>query len=242
MGKRKSKSRNVPRDTQIRSGIAIGNVRKPLHKRISNYLLWLAALGILPIIGSFTLNFFIGDVQIKSIQPSGRGYEFTLINNNSTDQIIEKFRISPDFEQNFIFNINKPVFAEITENGVALPGGNLTYMPAYEYKDMNGYVLPAKSEVKFIIPPIVARNYMMPKSMVVFADYSTKANNIYLRSLESVFSTLKFRDYNKRPKFLITDNYWTPLGRDNEVDAMKNACRDDDLFDKSLMCKRYLKN
>ncbi|MDC9605530.1 hypothetical protein [Xenorhabdus griffiniae] len=243
MGKRKNKSRNGPRHAQIRSRTTVENVvRKPLHKRISNCLLWLATIGILPIIGSFTLGLLTGDVQIKSIKPSGRGYEFTLINNNSTDQIIEKFRISPDFEQDFIFNINQSIYAEFTENGVRIPGGNSTYMPAYEYKDMNGYVLPAKTEVKFRIPPLVARNYMTPKSMIVFADYSTKSNNIYLRRLEYIFSALKFRDTNKKPKYLVTDNYWTPLSHGNKVNAIKNACRDDDIFAKSVTCKKYLKD
>lgn len=121
------------------------------------------------------MDFLVGNVQVKSIQPSGGGYEFKLANNSYTDQIVEQFRILPYFDQGFILETNKSVYAKVTEDGVIIPGGNSIYMPAFEFNEMNGYVLNAKSEVKFRISPLVARSYMVPKSMVVYVEYSTKS-------------------------------------------------------------------
>ncbi len=118
-----------------------------------------------------------------------------------------------------------------------MPGGNSTYMPAFEYKEMDGYVLHAKSEVSFRVPPLVARDYMVPESIVVFADYSTKAENKYMAKIESILTVFNLRDAKKRKKYLVVENYWTPLDHGNEINAIKNACRDDDVFAKSAICK-----
>ncbi|HCA3582012.1 TPA: hypothetical protein MO343_004403 [Salmonella enterica subsp. enterica serovar Ball] len=232
-----ARRKNKPQRTQIKNRTSVKKQEKPFYKKINSLLLWLAAIGILPIISNYFLDFFTGDVQVNYIQPSGRGYEFKFVNNSSTDQIIKQFRISPEFGKKFIFKINKSVYAEVTDNGVTLPGGNSTYMPAFEYKEMNGYVLKAKSEVNFRIPPLVARDYMIPESIVVYADYSTESKNRFMAGIENIFEFIKIRDIKKRKKYLVVDNYWTPLGRENEVDAIKNACRDDDIFAKSEICK-----
>jgi hypothetical protein len=237
MEKRKKTNRKSQQRTQVSRTTTINNVHKPLRKRINGVVLWLAATGFLTVIGSFTFDFLTGDVQVQYIKPSGRGYEFKLVNNSSTDQVVEQFRISPDFGQGLLFKINQSVYGEFTENGVTIPGGNSTYMPAFEYKEMNGYVLQAKSEVNFRVPPLVSRDYMVPESIVVFADYSTKSNNRYMAKLESILAFLHLRDAKKSKKYLVVDNYWTPLGSGSEVNAIKNACRDDDLFAKSTICR-----
>ncbi|MBI0473503.1 hypothetical protein EXT68_21195 [Pectobacterium parmentieri] len=206
-------------------------------RKINKFILWLAAIGILPIATNYTFDFFTGDVQVKYIQSLERGYEFKLINNSSTDQVIEQFRISPEFGQRFIFKINKPVYGIFSENGVTLPGGNSTYMPAFEYKEMNGYVLGAKSEVSFRIPPLAARDYMIPDAIIVYADYKTSSKNKIMRNIEKFLGFLNIIDINKRQKYMVVDNYWTPLAQGNEVNAIKNACRDDDIFSKSETCK-----
>lgn len=208
--------------------------------KIRKTLAWLTAIGILPVIGNYAFDFFTGDVQVKYIKPLGRGYEFKLINNSSTDQIIEKFRIYPDFNQDILFKISKPIYGEISGDTVYLPGGNPTYMPAFEYNEMNGYVLSAKSEVSFRIPPLAAREYMTPEAIIVYADYRTRSKNKIMRNIEHIFDILEIKDTNVRQKYLVGDSYWTPLAQGNEVNAIKNACRDDDEFSKSDICKEQL--
>jgi len=113
-------------------------------------------------------------------------------------------------------------------------------MPAFEYKEMNGYVLEAKSEVSFRIPPLTARNYMTPEAIIVYADYKTSSNNKVMRNIERALDFLMIRDTNRRQKYMVVDNYWTPLAQGNEVNAIKNACRDDDILSKSGICKGKL--
>ncbi|ORM66673.1 hypothetical protein [Pantoea rwandensis] len=197
----------------------------------------MAAIGILPVFSSYLFDFFTGDVQVKYIQSFDRGYEFKLINKSSTNQVIDKFRISPEFGQPILFKINKPVYGTVSGNSITLPGGNSTYMPAFEYKEMNGYVLEAKSEVSFRIPPLTARNYMTPEAIIVYADYKTSSNNKVIRNIERALDFLMIRDTNRRQKYMVVDNYWTPLAQGNEVNAIKNACRDDDILSKSDICK-----
>jgi len=204
---------------------------------INKTILWLAAIGILPVVSTYIFDFFTGDVQVKYVRSLDRGYEFKLINNSSTDQIIEQFRISPEFGQEILFKINKHVYGSITENSFILPGGNSTYMPAFEYKEMNGNLLGSKSEISFRIPPLSARDYMTPVALIVYADYKTSSNNKVMRNIEQVLGFLKIRDANTRQKYLVVDNYWTPLAQGNEVNAIKNACRDDDIFSKSDICR-----
>lgn len=227
------------RKKTARSKAANNNVTIPFFKRINGVVLWLAATGILAAIVNLTFDFLTGDVQVQYIQPSGRGYEFKLINKSSTDQVVEGFRIAPDFNQKFVFKIKDHVYGKFTDSGVSIPGGSTTYMPAYEYSEMNGYILQAKSEVNFRIPPLVARRYMAPESIVVFAEYSTKSSNEYIAKFESFLTKLKLRDGKKRKKYLVADNYWTPIGNSNKVNALKSACRDDDLLAKSSICKLY---
>ncbi|KFX02478.1 hypothetical protein KP22_18475 [Pectobacterium betavasculorum] len=176
-------------------------------RKINKALLWLAAIGLLPVVSNYTFDFLTGDVQVKYIKSLERGYEFKLINNSSTDQVIEQFRISPEFGQGIIFKINKPAYGIFSENGVTLPGGNSTYMPAFEYKEMNGYVLSSKSEVSFRIPPLAARDYMIPEAIIVYADYKTSSKNKIMRNIEQILGFLNIIDINKRKKYIVTDNY-----------------------------------
>ncbi|MBA5201370.1 hypothetical protein H2Y56_18745 [Pectobacterium aroidearum] len=230
--KKKKKQQRMPKNNK-----PIAKTKWNPLRKINKIVLWFAAIGILPIVSNYIFDFLTGDVQVKYIQSLERGYEFKLINNSSTDQVIEQFRISPEFGQGLIFKINKPVYGIFSENGVTLPGGNSTYMPAFEYKEMNGYVLGSKSEVSFRIPPLAARDYMIPDAIIVYADYKTSAKNKIMRNIEQFLSFIKIIDINKRQKYMVVDNYWTPLAQGNEVNAIKNACRDDDIFSKSEICK-----
>ncbi|WP_313620939.1 hypothetical protein [Pantoea septica] len=238
MARKKTNKKRTPHDFKTKKKVK-NNARKPLLNKINSLVLWLAATGILAFIGGFTYDFLTGDVQVKFIKPSGRGYEFKLINNSSTDQIIKKFRVSPDLEQEVIFKINKDIYAEVNKSGVSLPGGNTSYVPAYEYKEMNGYVLNAKSDINFRIPPLVARDYMVPEYVIVYVEYETTSKNVYLEKVESTLKDLHLIDLSQRKRYFVVDNYWTPIGDGNIINAIKTACRDDDIFAKSESCWSY---
>lgn len=231
-----------PRSNTSKKNSKDKTVRIPFHKKINGFILWLAATGLLAFLGNYIFDFLTGDVQVKYVKSSGRNYEFNLTNKSSTDQVIEQFRIVPDLTQKVIYRITKDVTGVFTKNGVSIPGGNTSSMPAYEYKEMNGYILDARSEVNFLVPPLVARDYAEPEYAVVFAEYKTKSNNKYMEKLESVLIKLNVRDGVKRQKYLIVNNFWTPISNDNLVDAIRIACRDDDLFARSDECRDYINN
>lgn len=247
-GKKNNKSR-TQRNKQNGAGSTQRN-NQAAHKKTSRGIVkfakravqFLLATGVLTLLASFAYDFLTGDVQVKYLKPSGRGYEFQLSNNNSVDQVIDEFRIKPDPDQQFIFKIDKDIYANVHNGGVTIPGGNTTYMPAYEFKEMDGYELGAKSEVNFRIPPLVARDYMVPEYIVVFAEYKTSPKNPSMKKIASFLTRLHLREPKQQQKYLIVDNYWTPISNGNVVNAIQTACRDDDVFAQSETCRAYLKN
>ncbi|MDH2395820.1 hypothetical protein QDQ39_08375 [Providencia rettgeri] len=238
MKKRKNQKTPPPKKTNISKKHPIKSKKNKLIKIV----IWLiAASGVCTLAFNFVFDYLTGDVTAKYIEPAGRGYKFKLVNNSSTDQIIENFKITPAPNQGFIFKITEDVHATVSETGISLPGGNISYIPAYEFTEMDGYILHAKSAKDFRIPPLSSRSYMTPESMVVYVEYSTKSNNMYLSQLEAFLSALNIKDGKKKEKYLITNNYWTPISNNNEIDAIQIACRDDDIFSKSETCRAYTK-
>jgi hypothetical protein len=207
--------------------------------RANAVFLWFAATGLLALATQFTFKYFTGEVEVFYQEPAGRGYEFRLTNNSSTAQVIESLKVVPDFEQEFVFKITENVYGSFTENGISIPGGNTSYMPAYEFEGMNGYIIPANSSTEFRIPPLVARDYMQPESVVVFIEYQTRSVNSVIGWLEERMKGLGIISNEKRKRFLVAENYWTPIGGDASLDAIKSACRDDDNFGKSSVCIDY---
>ncbi|MFJ0493061.1 hypothetical protein [Citrobacter werkmanii] len=238
----RNNKRKAPQSNPSKKKPKDKNEPKPFLKKFSSFILWLSATGGLTFAVTYVFDFLTGDVEVRYVKSSGRSYEFNLTNKSSTDQVIETFRIVPDFEQKVIYKITKDITGVFTKDGVSIPGGNISSMPAYEYKEMNGYVLAAKSDVNFFVPPLVARNYVEPEYVVVFAEYRTKSNNKYMAKLESALINLKLRDGVKRQKYLIVNNFWTPISNSNFIDAVKIACRDDDVFAKTEECKKYINN
>lgn len=193
-------------------------------------------LGIPILLFNFFVDFLSGDVQIKSIVPMGREYEVELINNSPTDQIIEKFRILPN--NMFLYEITETIEAKVTEDGtIILPFGNDTIIPAMEYKSMDGYKFTSKSAQKFLIPPLVSKEYMSPSYMDVQIYYETRSQNFFLNIIENifVFTHLKNRQHNLR--YNVINNHWTPVSNDNQENVIKNACRDNDKLSNFNICK-----
>ncbi len=213
------------------------NNPKSIKAQFNKFLIWLAAIGLLPIILGFLHEFITGDVELSYKKPLGRGYEFKISNRTPTDQKIESFRIIPDFDQEFIFKITKNVYGEFGPNGVSIPGGNTSYVPAYEYKGLDGQVLSAKTDMTFRIPPLSSRSYMQPEALVLFAQYKTSSNNTVLNAFERLLNFFNIRNGDHKIKYLVVENYWTPMANSDKTTAIQVACRDDDQFAKSSICK-----
>lgn len=240
MPKSRNGIRNQSKKTQNKQTTSQKNKNSPrLSTKVNQVILWLAATGILAFLSNLVFAYFTGDIEIKYIKPVGRGYEFQLENKSSTDQKIEYLRATPD-QQEVIFKITESVYGNFHADGsVSIPGGNETYMPAYEYKDMDGFVVSANSSTKFKLPPLSSRSYVTPESVVMFLDYKTSSSNKFINRIEKIVEFLRLGGGNKRLKYLVSENYWTPLSNDSVIDATKVACRDDDIFSKSSVCEKY---
>ncbi len=207
--------------------------------KLNKILMWCAATGLLAFLSNLVFNYFTGNIEVKYIKPVGRGYEFQLTNKSSTDQKIEYLRATPD-QQEVVFKITENVEGFFHEDGsVSIPGGNETYMPAYEYKGMDGFVVPANSTTNFKLPPLSSRNYVTPESVVMFLEYKTSSSNSFLKKMENIIEFIGLGGGNKKLKYLVSENYWTPISNDSVIDATKVACRDDDMFSKSSVCDKY---
>jgi len=238
----KSKNRRKNRFKKVLPKQPINKNKKSnrtILEKLSSAILWLAATGLLAFFSNLFFSYFTGDVEVKYIKPVGRGYEFQLTNKSSTDQKIEYLRATPD-QQEVVFKITGSVYGNFSADGsVSIPGGNETYMPAYEYKGMDGYVVQANSTTNFKLPPLSSRNYVTPESVVMFIEYKTSSSNSVINKLEKFVAFTGLDGGNKKLKYLVSENYWTPISNDSVIDATKIACRDDDSFSKASVCDKY---
>lgn len=208
-------------------------------RKLSQVVLWLAPTCLLPFISGLVFSYFTGDIEVRYIKPIGRGYEFEITNESSTDQKIEFLRVIPD-KQDVVFKITESVYAELSSDGtVSLPGGNTSYMPAYEFKGMDGFVISANSSTKFKLPPLSSRSYVTPESVVMFLEYKTSSSNELVNKIERFMDFVGLGGGQKKLKYLVSENYWAPISNESVVDATKLACRDDDMFSKSSICDSY---
>lgn len=205
--------------------------------KLNKYVLWAAATGLLGFVCKQTYSYFTGDVKAQYVKNVGRGYEFKLVNNSSTDQIVESFRILPDFDQEFAFKINKPIHGVFSHDGVSIPGGNKTYMPAYEFKGADNRIIKANSSISFKIPPLSARDYVVPESMVVYLKYQTRSANDALNKLENALKQVGLSNSEKKDKYFISENYWMEVDGSANIDAIQELCRDNDAYSSVNMCK-----
>jgi hypothetical protein len=222
----------------------IKNVDKktPMVSKLLRVLGWLASTtGAVTVIATLSYKFVVGTVDFEFIKESGRGYELKLINNSPVERTINSFRIVPDFKQQVVFKITKGVYAEETKDGVILPGGNITSIPAYEFKEIDGYDLSADDSLIFKAPPLSSRDYLSPEAMLIYVKYKTTPKNKLFSSIESVLTKFGFHDSENLKPYIVSSNYWNPVSQTKDVDVMKIACRDDDQFNNSGSCRDYQK-
>ncbi len=240
--KRRKQSKATKRKIAVKHSLS--NEKTPFLRGIFSSLkktiLWLVVtMGVVTVAVNFSYKFLTGDVEVKFIQPQGRGYEFNIANNSSTDQVIVSFRVLPDFSQELLFKTTKDFYMKQNGKGVLLPGGNISYVPAFEFKALNGSLVKANSDKKFRLPPLSSNSGLIPDAMVVYLEYETKSQNSTMAKLEELLSSINPRVGKKKVKYLVIDNYWTSIKSDNPIRAVKIACRDDDMFARSSVCKKY---
>jgi len=192
------------------------------------------AIGGISLVANFAYQFFTGEVVVTFVKPEGRGYVFNIENKSPVDQVIKSFRVVPDTSQKFVYKVTKNILAKKTEEGISIPGGNESYVPAFEFKGLNGVTVKAKSKMNFKIPSLSSREYLAPESAMMFVDYETASENKIVGYLEHLLADIQPRSGKKRVRYLVSENYWSVVN--NDINAVKVACRDNDLFAKSSAC------
>lgn len=198
---------------------------------------WFAVTGFL--VAAFTVAYqhFFGNVSLEFVRSFARGYEFQLKNDTPSDRLVKMFRVEPPTNQEVLYKTTQGVYAEVTETGgIILPGGNVSYVPAAEFKELDGQRLPANSLTKFRIPPLSSNSWMEPEATIVDIRYEIEPSNSLLLALEHVLNALGVREAERSERYVVIDNYWVVSQSKSLREAIRIACRDDGSLEKSSVC------
>lgn len=231
MGRKKNKKNN-------------GKIKKSNFKNEDKILLWIKKYFAIGVSGffivtlSFIYDFLKSDVQIYFDRSIPNGYEFNFKNTKPSDQQIISFRVLPPIKQEVIYEVIDNIYSTINKDGsVSIPGGPNIFVPAAEFKELDGVVLPSKSQYTFRLPPLSDRSWLEIKAALIDIEFSTVSNNYLLNKIEELAYTLKIIDLKKRVSFLVVNNYWTQVKTGSLNDAISQACRESSSLSKISICK-----
>ncbi|MBA2658113.1 MAG: hypothetical protein H0U72_00760 [Nitrosospira sp.] len=200
---------------------------------------WLGGTGIgilLALLGA-AYQYLFGNVSLEYLQPLSRGYEFQIKNDTPSDRVVRSFRVDPPHDQRVVYKTTQNVYAQQNDKGeVALPGGNISYVPAAEFRELDGQKIGANSTLKFRVPPLSSRFWMEPEATIVDIKYELEATNPVLFALELMLQAVNFRSTERSIRYLVANNYWTVSQSKGLDEALRVACRDDDSLSKLDVC------
>lgn len=209
-------------------------------KRWSSLLVsfqWLGGTGILLALLTVAYQYFFGNVSLEYLQSLSRGYEFQIKNDTPSDRVVKIFRVVPPSAQQVVYKITQNVYGEENDKGEAtLPGGNISYVPAAEFNELDGQILLASSTTKFRIPPLSSRPWMEPEATIVDIKYELVPNNRVLLEFEDLLNATGLRSAERSVRYLVVGNYWTLSHSESLGEALRVACRDDDSLFKLGVC------
>ena len=208
---------------------------RPGHLR--QLFVFIAGSGILVAILGAAYQHYAGSLSLEFVQAIGRAYEFQLKNDTPSDQTVKMFRIDPPRTQKVIYNVTEDVYATVDSQGrVTLPGGNVSYVPAAEFKELDGRKLLANTSTKFRVPPLSSRPWMAPNATIVDVRFELESSNSALAALESLLDVTGLRTRTRTIRYLVIDNYWAVSQSTSIDEAIRVFCRDNDSMAKSSAC------
>lgn len=208
---------------------SLGWVKKPAA--------FLASSGLLVALLATGYQYCTNDVSLEFLQAVGNAYEFQLKNDTPSDRTVTSFRLVPPLPQKIIFKTTEDVYARVDPNGnVTLPGGNLDYVPAAEFKELDGLRIPANSTLKFRVPPLTTRSWAQPVATIVDVNVETRSANGLLSSVENLLDRTGLRSRQRTVRFLVIGNYWTPSRSTSVDEALRVYCRDNQGGTRSDFC------
>ncbi|KQA22869.1 hypothetical protein DLR65_12650 [Vibrio tarriae] len=234
MSKTKKRTSRNPSKKVFRQAPAVNQ-----PSRLKKLWAFLIGSGLLLVSFQVSFNYINESVAISFTRPLNSGYEFKATNSSPIDYTVEKLRIYPDFKQEVIFTITKDILVELPIDGagVSMPGGNETYIPAYEFKELDGVEIESNSSEVFRIPPLSARDYYKPAAMIVFIEYEVMPTSSFINAFHRKLASLGWINPVTKNKYLVSGDYWTRISLNSETSALEAACRDTEWFSKSSKCK-----
>ncbi|WP_145997219.1 MULTISPECIES: hypothetical protein [Ralstonia] len=200
---------------------------------------FLVGSGISALLATGAYQYLVGDVSLEFVQALNRGYEFQLKNATPSDKVVKRFRVSAPSQQ-LVYHTTQDLYANITPDGkVELPGGNINYIPAAAYKELDGQKILANSEKKFRLPPLSDRPWMEPDAAIFSIQYEIESSNPILSSLEHALTWIGLRSTLVTVKYLVVSNYWIPTTSDSPGEAMRIFCRDNHGLASASICRGY---
>lgn len=174
---------------------------------------------------------------MEYVRPIGNAYEFELRNDSPADRTVRFFHIDPPRTQSVIYKVTEDVYANVNSQGqVTLPGGNVSYVPAAEFRELDGQKVSAHSSLKFRVPPLSSRSWMEPEAAIVDVRYEVVPSNPVLSTAEDLLGVIGIRPHIHRVRYLVIDNYWTRTSSASIDEAIRVFCRDNEAMEKSVIC------
>lgn len=231
------KQKSSPRKWRKTSPSSSRSVVQKRRFSLSTSFQWLGGTGILLSLLTVAYQYLLGNISLEYLQPLSHGYEFQIKNDTPSDRVVKNFRVDPPSSQQVVYKITQNVYAKENDNGqVTLPGGNVSYVPAAEFNELDGQLLLANSTTKFRIPPLSSRPWMEPEATIVDIKYELEPKNIVLHGFEDLLNVVGLRSAGRSVRYLVIGNYWTISHSKSLDEALRVACRDDDSLYKLGVC------
>lgn len=216
----------MPKKRKGRSHNKSKEKSKGLWSWFNEKILWLSAIGLLGVGSSWVYAYFMNDINLRYSKKIGSGYEFNIENSSSTDREIERFRVELNSTQGIIAKFNRDIYVNVKNGKVDLPGGNVSYIPATEFEELDGMVLSSGSSMNFRIPPLLSQSFISPDYLLVDVVYKTRPTNSVLALFEKVMAISGLWNSEYKLRYLVADNYWTPVSTNKHIDVLEQACRE----------------
>jgi len=213
-----------------------------LINKFNKFLLWLGStIGLFVVIITSLYYYFNNDISLEYIKPLERGYKFQLVNNTLFSQRIDSFRVLPDssVKQNLVFQTTEDIKVKTTKDGVIIPGGNQSYMPALEYTGLDGVTIGSGVLKSFRLPPLSSRYYLKPLYAIFKIKYTYSSTNSILDLIDKIFFKLGYLKKEKTIRYLVTKNEWTEISNDDKVNIFDIICNEEDMRYEEL-CKTQI--
>lgn len=209
------------------------NPKGKYKKSLSSIIKILSGAGLFGVVVATSYKFLISDPKLTFEKPYGRSYIFSLHNDSPADIIVKKFEISYP-TQPIIAKTTRAIYGEVRDGKAVIPGGNTSTVPIVEFHELDGEAISAGENHRFRLPPLNSRDYLQLEAAVFDITYELEPSNKALSVIDEVLKRMALRNRMEEIRYVVVDNYWVPTRAKSVHEAIRIACRDNDMLSKDL--------